>query len=112
MLKSNLMNLKLVSPSEVNRTVVPTGHPNAQLRTREHLTAGEVEALVKAAKTNRHGHRDATMILIAFHSSTRPPCQEWHTQRSSADAQAICGPRSTTGRKTSWAAKVSLSFPS
>jgi hypothetical protein len=27
---------------------------------------GEVEALMEAAMANRHGHRDATMILIAF----------------------------------------------
>jgi hypothetical protein len=29
-------------------------------------TPGEVEALIDAAKTNRYGHRDATMILLAF----------------------------------------------
>jgi site-specific recombinase XerD len=63
--------LKLVPPTEVNRTVVPTRRPNAELRTREHLTAGEVEALVEAAKTNRHGHRDATMVLIAFRHGLR-----------------------------------------
>jgi integrase len=57
--------------NEVNRTVVPTRRPNAELRTREHLTAGEVEALVEAAKANRHGHRDATMILIAFRHGLR-----------------------------------------
>jgi type 1 fimbriae regulatory protein FimB/type 1 fimbriae regulatory protein FimE len=64
-------NLKLVPPIEVNRTVVPTRRPNAELRTREHLTAGEVEALVEAAKANRYGHRDATMILIAFRHGLR-----------------------------------------
>jgi len=58
-------------PTEVNRTVVPTRRPNAELRTREHLTAGEVEALVEAAKKNRHGHRDATMILVAFRHGLR-----------------------------------------
>ena len=63
--------LKLVPPTEVNRTVVPTRRPNAELRTREHLTAGEVEALVEAAKKNRHGHRDATMILVAFRHGLR-----------------------------------------
>ena len=31
---------------------------NADLRTREHLTADEVERVIKAAKDNRHGHRD------------------------------------------------------
>ena len=42
--------------------VAPTRRPNAELRTREHLTPGEVEAMVEAAKANRWGHRDATMI--------------------------------------------------
>jgi site-specific recombinase XerD len=63
--------LKLVPPTEVNRTVVPTRGPNAELRTREHLTAGKIEALVEATKANRHGHRDATMILIAFRHGLR-----------------------------------------
>jgi hypothetical protein len=63
--------LKLVAPTEVNRTVAPVRRPNAELRTREHLTLGEVEALVEAAKANRHGHRDATMILVAFRHGLR-----------------------------------------
>jgi hypothetical protein len=49
----------------------PERRPNAELRTREHLTPGEVEALVEAAKANRHGHRDATMILVAFRHGLR-----------------------------------------
>jgi integrase len=64
-------HLKLVAPTEVNRTVAPTRRPNAELRTREHLTPGEVEALIEAAKANRHGHRDATMILLAFRHGLR-----------------------------------------
>jgi integrase len=64
-------HLKLVTPTEVNRTVAPTRRPNAELRTREHLTPGEVEALIEAAKANRHGHRDATMILLAFRHGLR-----------------------------------------
>jgi integrase len=64
-------HLKLVAPTEVNRTVAPTRRPNAELRTREHLTPGEVEVLVEAAKANRHGHRDATMILLAFRHGLR-----------------------------------------
>ena len=35
-------------------------------RSREHLTEREVEKLIEAAKGNRWGHRDATMILIAY----------------------------------------------
>jgi integrase len=63
--------LKLITPTEVNRTVAPTRRPNAELRTREHLTPGEVEALVEATKANRHGHRDAIMILVAFRHGLR-----------------------------------------
>ena len=48
-------------------TAVPPGRlPNAEYRTREYLTEREVERLMKAAGNNRHGHRDATMILMAF----------------------------------------------
>src|ERR1700693_2500670 len=64
-------HLKLVAPTEVNRPVTPTRRPSAELRTREHLTPGEVEALIEAAKANRYGHRDATMILVAFHHGLR-----------------------------------------
>ena len=39
--------------------------PNADYRKREHLTETEIEKLIEAAKTNRHGHRDATMICAA-----------------------------------------------
>ncbi len=44
---------------------MPRRPKNSELRTREHLTPTEVEALIEAATGNRHGHRDATMILIA-----------------------------------------------
>jgi hypothetical protein len=57
--------LRLVRPTTVNRTVTPHRLPNAELRTREHLTEREVERLIEAAKANRHGHRDGTMILLA-----------------------------------------------
>jgi integrase len=63
--------LALVSPATINRTVGPLRRPNAELRTREYLTASEVEALVKAAKRNRHGHRDTTMILLAYRHGLR-----------------------------------------
>ena len=62
---------KVVAPRAVNRTVTPLRRPNAELRTREHLTETEVERLMKAASGNRHGHRDATAILIAFRHGLR-----------------------------------------
>jgi len=40
--------------------------PNGELRTREYLTGAEVEKLIAAAKRNRWGHRDATMILLCL----------------------------------------------
>jgi integrase len=63
--------LKLVTPSTENRTVTPRRRPNAELRTREYLTEAEVAKLAKAAKGNRYGHRDATMILLAYRHGLR-----------------------------------------
>jgi integrase len=64
-------NIRLVSPATVNRTVTPRRRPNADLRTREYLTEAEVERLMKAASRNRWGHRDATMILVAYRHGLR-----------------------------------------
>jgi type 1 fimbriae regulatory protein FimB/type 1 fimbriae regulatory protein FimE len=64
-------SLKLVSPAQEKRTVAPSRRPNAELRPREHLTEREVEKLIEAAKRNRWGQRDATMILIAFRHGLR-----------------------------------------
>lgn len=64
-------HLKLVAPATVNRTVTPRRRSNAELRTREHLTESEVEQLMQAAKANRWGHRDATMILVAWRHGLR-----------------------------------------
>jgi site-specific recombinase XerD len=49
----------------------PLRRPNRDLRTREHLTEREVEKLVEAARSNRNGHRDATMILVAYRHGLR-----------------------------------------
>lgn len=65
-------HLRLVPPTTVNRTVTPKRRPNADLRTREHLTEAEVERLIDAARKNRWGHRDATMILVAYRHGLRP----------------------------------------
>jgi type 1 fimbriae regulatory protein FimB/type 1 fimbriae regulatory protein FimE len=63
--------LKLVTPSTVKRTVTPKRLPNGKLRTREYLTEAEVERLMAAAKNNRYGHRDATMVLVAYRHGLR-----------------------------------------
>ena len=63
---------KTVSPAIVKRTVLMPRRPkNADLRTREYLTDDEVQRLADAAKANRHGHRDATMILVAYRHGLR-----------------------------------------
>ena len=64
-------NLRLVSPATENRTVTPQRPPNADLRTREHLTADEVDELIEAAKANRSGYRDALMVLLAYRHGLR-----------------------------------------
>ncbi len=61
---------RLVTPSNENRSV-PVRPANAELRTREYLTPKEVEKLIKATKAGRYGHRDATLILIAFRHGLR-----------------------------------------
>jgi integrase len=63
--------LKLVTPATANRTVTPRRPPNADLRRREYLTEAEVERLMEAAKSNRWGHRDATMLLVAYRHGLR-----------------------------------------
>ena len=45
--------------------------PNADYRSREHLTEREVGRLIEAIKGNRWGHRDATMVLMAFRHGLR-----------------------------------------
>jgi integrase len=63
--------LKLVTPASEIQTVVARRRPNAEIRTREYLTEAEVDRLIAAARRNRHGHRDATMILTAFRHGLR-----------------------------------------
>lgn len=66
--------LKLITPGFENRTVdrpTPLRRPNSELRTREYLTPAEVERLVEAAKSNRWGLRDSTMVLVAYRHGFR-----------------------------------------
>ena len=58
-------------PTPVKRTVSRGRLPNAHYRQREYLTEREVERLMKAAGDNRHGHRDATMVLLTFRHGLR-----------------------------------------
>src|SRR5262249_18445211 len=69
-------------PTGVLRTVVDSGagmsaaRPkkprNKDVRPREYLSEAEVDQLCKAAqKRGRYGHRDATMILMAYRHGLR-----------------------------------------
>src|ERR1700719_1002453 len=62
-------NEKFTVPSAPVR--LPRRKPNAEYRSREHLTEPEVERLIEAMKGNRWGHRDATMVLRAFRHGLR-----------------------------------------
>ena len=81
-------HLKLVTPATVKRTVTPRRLPNGKLRTRVYLTEAEVERLMGAAKGNRYGHRDATMVLVAYR----------HGLRASELVDLRCGSRSSSER--------------
>ena len=60
------------TPTTLNGTVPPKRVPNHERRSREHLTGSEVEELMRAAKARgRYGHRDATMILLAYRHGLR-----------------------------------------
>jgi type 1 fimbriae regulatory protein FimB/type 1 fimbriae regulatory protein FimE len=50
-----------VVPIGIKRTVA-----QRRPRNREHLLFSEVEKLIQAARKNRHGHRDATLIMVLF----------------------------------------------
>jgi integrase len=63
-------HLRVIDPSNVNRSV-PVRPANADLRQREYLTPDEVEKLTKIARDGRYGHRDATLILVAYRHGLR-----------------------------------------
>jgi type 1 fimbriae regulatory protein FimB/type 1 fimbriae regulatory protein FimE len=57
---------------ENGKVAPPRRFANRERRTREHLTPQEVDKLIKAAcRVGRYGHRDATLILIAFRHGLR-----------------------------------------
>jgi integrase len=62
--------LRLVTRHNLNRSV-PIRPANAELRSREYLTPQEIDKLTKEAREGRCGHRDATLILIAFRHGLR-----------------------------------------
>lgn len=73
---SNIVPLrrrKARAPNIENGKVRPPARKtNREVRSREHLTPDEVERLISSAKSlGRHGHRDATLILVAYRHGLR-----------------------------------------
>src|SRR3954470_1471754 len=69
-------HLTLVPPTTDIGTVGDRRSPprrqcNAKVRAREYLTDGEIARLIDAGGNNRYGHRDATMVLIAYRHGLR-----------------------------------------
>jgi len=59
------------APTIVNRKV-PLRLKNTDYRSREYLTEDEVDELIRAAgKVGRHGHRDATLIMLSYRHGLR-----------------------------------------
>jgi integrase len=71
------VHLTLIAPDTEKFTVqlapakLPKRKADAEYRSREHLTEREVERLIEAMKDNRWGHRNATMVLVAFRHGLR-----------------------------------------
>jgi type 1 fimbriae regulatory protein FimB/type 1 fimbriae regulatory protein FimE len=64
----------LVAPTTVNGTLAhrpPRRQRNADVLAREYLTDAEIARLIATAARNRYGHRDATMVLVAYRHGLR-----------------------------------------
>jgi len=72
---SNVVRLrgrKGAAPSTLNGKVPPPRRKNKDVRSREHLVPDEVERLISSARSlGRYGHRDATLILMAYRHGLR-----------------------------------------
>src|SRR5262245_42872087 len=69
MLDSSLVTIPLQGVFMENEGIVEAAPTtvNSSVRSREYLTASEIERLMAAARaSSRYGHRDATMFLIGY----------------------------------------------
>ena len=66
--------VQLPQPSKMGKLVTapPRRVKNLERRSREHLTSAEVDALMAGARqVGRHGHRDMTLIMLAYRHGLR-----------------------------------------
>ncbi len=90
--------LRLVTPNSELRTVTLRRRSNRDMgRDREHLTELQVERLIKAAKGNRHSHRDTTMILRAICARGRGQKDLAKTLQSIEECNGVGRERSNGG---------------
>ena len=68
---AGLRLVETATPNAVNGTKPPARMRNADRRPREHLSRDEVMVLIKVARANRQGARDAAAIWIAFNHGLR-----------------------------------------
>ena len=70
---NKVVPLKLAkrTPKSPVSGTVPNRRANDSVRTRSHLTADEVEKLLKVAKGGRNGPRDRLMVLMAYRHGLR-----------------------------------------
>jgi type 1 fimbriae regulatory protein FimB/type 1 fimbriae regulatory protein FimE len=72
---SNIVPLEVdrhAAPNTINGKVPPRRRKNSEVRRREYLTPDEGDKLMDVAgKLGLHGHRDRTLILIAFRHALR-----------------------------------------
>jgi len=71
-MSDSVPNTEIGTVASVARHSPPRRRTNAAIRPREYLTEAEIHQLMRAArKRGRRGHRDATMILVAFRHGLR-----------------------------------------
>jgi integrase len=68
---AGLRLVETAKPNAVNGTKPPARMRNADRRPREHLSRDEVMVLIKVARANRQGARDAAAIWLAFNHGLR-----------------------------------------
>ncbi len=64
--------VKGLAPTRENGKVLPLRVKNSEVRTREYLTADEIERLITSAKSlGRYGTRDSALIVLAYRHGLR-----------------------------------------
>ncbi len=72
MQRCTIINFPCRTEQSIPERAMPKRLKNSRYRSREYLTQEEVEQLINSARTvGRHGHRDATLIMLAYRHGLR-----------------------------------------